>query len=76
MFLLPAGFCDPLNARVSQLLDLDWGNSVEHLTEIMSNLVPSKLFANQSILCLSPDFMPTPPKAIRKVSYILHLPKA
>ncbi|OCH92215.1 hypothetical protein OBBRIDRAFT_727222 [Obba rivulosa] len=67
-YLLPAGFCDPLNARVSQLVDLDWGNSVEHLTEIMSNLVPSKLFADQSILCLSPEFMPAPPKASRKVS--------
>ncbi|KAH7919016.1 hypothetical protein BV22DRAFT_1108220 [Leucogyrophana mollusca] len=59
-FLLPAGFSDFLNARVSQLIDLDWGNSQEHLTEIMSNLAASKLFTDKSILCVGADFVPLP----------------
>jgi len=65
-FLLPAGFCDPLNARVSQMVDLDWGNSTEHLSDIMSNLVASKLFADQSILCVAPEFVPLPAKTLRR----------
>ncbi|KAH7913741.1 hypothetical protein BJ138DRAFT_1133891 [Hygrophoropsis aurantiaca] len=59
-FLLPAGFSEPLNARISQLIDMDWGNSLEHVTEIMSNLAASKLFTDKSILCLGAEFVPTP----------------
>ena len=57
-YLLPAGFSDHSNARVSQLVDLDWGNSKQHLTEITANLVPPKVFERRSILCISPQFVP------------------
>jgi hypothetical protein len=59
-YMLPQGFSEHLNARVSQLVDLDWGNSIHHLTDIMSNQVASKLFADQSVLCFSVDFVPLP----------------
>ncbi|KDQ60986.1 hypothetical protein JAAARDRAFT_125032 [Jaapia argillacea MUCL 33604] len=57
-YLLPAGFSEPLNARVSQMVDLDWGNSFEHVREIMANPVAAKLLSDLSVLCLSPDFVP------------------
>ena len=59
-YLLPAGLCESLDARVSQLVDLDWGNSSEHLREITENKVPSKVFAGMRILCVSPDYVPVP----------------
>jgi len=59
-YLLPAGFCEPLDARVSQMVDLDWGNCTEHLGDIMSNRVASKLFRGNSILCLGADLVPLP----------------
>ncbi|KAJ8586088.1 hypothetical protein M405DRAFT_853446 [Rhizopogon salebrosus TDB-379] len=65
-FLLPAGFSEQLSARVSQLVDLDWGNCKEHLSDIMSNMVASKLFSEKTILCLGADFVPLPPRGGRK----------
>ncbi|KAI0336523.1 hypothetical protein GY45DRAFT_1266256 [Cubamyces sp. BRFM 1775] len=65
-YLLPAGFSDHSNARVSQLVDLDWGNSIQHLTEITANLVPPKVFAGKSILCVSPQFVPCRQKGKKK----------
>ena len=59
-FLLPAGMCDKFEARVSQLVDLDWGNSTEHLSEIMTNPVAPKLFDEKSVLCIGADFVPLP----------------
>ncbi|OAX38923.1 hypothetical protein K503DRAFT_740390 [Rhizopogon vinicolor AM-OR11-026] len=64
--LLPAGFSEPLSARVSQLVDFDWGNCKEHLSDIMSNMVASKLFSGKTILCLGADFVPLPPRGGRK----------
>ncbi|KAI0721096.1 hypothetical protein C8T65DRAFT_632199 [Cerioporus squamosus] len=57
-YLLPAGFSEQLNARVSQMVDLDWGNSIHHLTDVTANLVAPKVFADKTILCISPDFVP------------------
>ncbi|KAI0933134.1 hypothetical protein AcV7_004695 [Taiwanofungus camphoratus] len=67
-YLLPAGFSDVLNARVSQMVDLDWGNSIQHLTEIMSNTVAFKLFTNLSILCVAPEFVPLPARITKRSS--------
>jgi hypothetical protein len=39
---------------------MDWGNSHHHLTKIMSNMVPSKLFAQKTILCVGRDMVPQP----------------
>lgn len=61
--------CDKFEARVSQLVDLDWGNSTEHLSEIMSNPVASKLFEEKSVLCIGVDFVPLPKG--KKVSSII-----
>lgn len=49
------------------MVDLDWGNSTEHLTDILSNTVASKLFTDKSILCIAPDFLPAPMKTSRRV---------
>ncbi|KAG1832043.1 hypothetical protein EV424DRAFT_1313201 [Suillus variegatus] len=64
--LLPAGFSESLSARVSQLVDLDWGNCKEHLTDIMSNTVASKLFSGKTVLCLGSDLVPLPSRGGRK----------
>ncbi len=53
-----------LGARVSQAVDLDWCNSPHHLTEIMENPVPAKVFSGKHILCLSPDYLPVKAKKV------------
>jgi len=65
-FLLPAGYSDTLGARVSQLVDLDWGNCTEHLTDIMENEVPIKLFSQKTVLCIGSELVPLPPNRARK----------
>lgn len=57
-FLLPAGYSDVLSARVSQLVDLDWGNCSEYLQDILSNSVAPKLFSDKKLLCIGVDFVP------------------
>jgi hypothetical protein len=59
-YMLPQGYSDRLSARISQQVDVDWGNSVHQLTDIMDNAVPAKVFSNQSILCVGPDMVPQP----------------
>lgn len=66
--LLSAGYSDTLGARVTQMVDLDWGTTLDHLTGIMSNKVPTKLFSNMSILVLGQDYFPPPAKG-KKVSF-------
>ncbi|KAH0827185.1 hypothetical protein J3R83DRAFT_4878 [Lanmaoa asiatica] len=65
-FLLPAGYSDALGARISQLVDLDWGNCTEHLTDIMASRVPIKLFSQKTVLCVGADLVPLPPNRARK----------
>ncbi|KAF7969897.1 hypothetical protein HWV62_25631 [Athelia sp. TMB] len=57
-YLLPAGCCQTLDLRVSQMVDCDWGNSSDQLKDIMDNPVASKIFAPLSVLCVGPDFVP------------------
>jgi len=57
--MLPQGYSDTLKARPSQQVDMDWGNSIHQLKDIMSNCVPCKLFSGLSILCVGPDMVPT-----------------
>ena len=61
-YLLPAGFSDSLGAKVSQMVDLDWGTTLHHLSEIMSNNVATKLFSTKSVLVLGPEYFPPPAK--------------
>ncbi|KAI9571354.1 hypothetical protein HD554DRAFT_2017354 [Boletus coccyginus] len=79
-FLLSAGYSDTLGARISQLVDLDWGNCTEHLTDIMANRVPTKLFSQKKVLCVGADLVPlparkmlqnTPEEASRYVPWII-----
>ncbi|KAH9946119.1 uncharacterized protein BXZ73DRAFT_37633, partial [Epithele typhae] len=56
-YLLPAGFSDRLEARVSQMVDLQWGNSVHYMSDITKNRVPHKVFNGMAILCISPEFV-------------------
>ncbi|KAL6300126.1 hypothetical protein BKA93DRAFT_741041 [Sparassis latifolia] len=65
-YLLPAGYSDSLEARVSQMVDLDWGNSIEYLEDIMRNPVASKLFEDLSILCVHSEFVPLHPRAAKR----------
>ncbi|KAM5535165.1 hypothetical protein V8D89_011101 [Ganoderma adspersum] len=58
-FLLPAGYSEQLEARVSQMVDIDWGTSDHHLTDVAANKVASKVFAEMTILCISADFVPS-----------------
>jgi hypothetical protein len=61
-YLLPAGYSDSLGARVTQMVDLDWGTTLDHLTGIMSNNVATKLFSKKSVLVLGPEYFPLPTK--------------
>ena len=45
------------------MVDLDWGTTLDHLTGIMSNKVPTKLFSNMSILVLGQEYFPPPAKS-------------
>ncbi|KAI0306486.1 hypothetical protein B0F90DRAFT_1665773 [Multifurca ochricompacta] len=67
-YLLPAGYSDSLGARVTQMVDLDWGTTLDHLTGIMSNNVATKLFSNKSILVLGQDYFPPPAKGKKGTS--------
>jgi hypothetical protein len=69
-YLLPAGTSEQLNARLSQIVDVDWGSSPDHIQEIMDNTAPLKLFNDLSILCVSPEFLPG--KQGRRVSAATH----
>ncbi|KAL5529763.1 hypothetical protein ACEPAG_5748 [Sanghuangporus baumii] len=63
-FLLASGHSEPLGAPVSQMVDLDWGSSAEHMTEIMENPVPLKVLNGSSVLCIGPELFPQPPKKL------------
>ena len=56
-FLLPQGTSQALKARLSQQVDLDWGNSPHHLTDIMANQIPAKIFSGLSLLCVGSDMV-------------------
>lgn len=73
MFLLPAGFSDTLGARVSQMVDLDWGSSLDHLQGIMANRVPQKILKGASVLCLGADLLPLPAKKVSEVFSVIPL---
>lgn len=70
-FLLPAGYSDTLGARISQLVDLDWGNCTEHLTDIMASRVPVKLFSQKKVLCVGAELVPLPPNRARRVCLLI-----
>jgi hypothetical protein len=55
--MLPQGYSAVLKARPSQQVDVDWGNSVHQLLDIMNNTVACKLFAGKSILCVGADML-------------------
>lgn len=59
-YLLPQGYSDALHARPSQQVDMDWGNSVHQLHDIMAESVACKLFDKMSILCVGPEMVPQP----------------
>ncbi|KAH8107006.1 hypothetical protein BXZ70DRAFT_885133 [Cristinia sonorae] len=56
-YLLPAGFSTQLHYRMSQLVNLDWGDEDRHLDRIMHNTAPPKIFMDLSILYVSTDFV-------------------
>jgi hypothetical protein len=44
------------------MVDLDWGTTLDHLIDIMSNNVATKLFSTKSVLVLGPEYFPPPAK--------------
>jgi hypothetical protein len=68
-YLLSAGYSDSLGARVTQMVDLDWGTTLDHLTGIMSNNVATKLFSKKSVLVLGPEYFPLPTKGKKVHSF-------
>ena len=59
-YMLPQGFSPILKARPSQQVDIDWGNSIHQLKDIMSNTVASKLFDHKTILCVGLEMVSQP----------------
>ncbi|KAJ3842493.1 hypothetical protein F5878DRAFT_576789 [Lentinula raphanica] len=58
-YLLPKGYDTPTsNVMLSQFLNLDWGSTPEHLTNIMDNPYAHKLFAGMNVLCVGDDYIP------------------
>lgn len=68
-YLLPAGSSETLETRVSQIVDLEWGTAVEHLTEITDNKVPTRVLKGLHVLCVGPDLFPQPPAKKVNLSY-------
>ncbi|KAG6898357.1 hypothetical protein C0992_009032 [Termitomyces sp. T32_za158] len=56
-YMLGQGFSETLSTQISQQVDINWGTSVHHLSDIMENRVPCKLFSGKSILCVG-DVVP------------------
>jgi hypothetical protein len=57
-YLLPQGRPGVIDVLPSQQVDLNWGDQLEHLFNIMANPIASKLFEGQSILLVGPDAIP------------------
>jgi hypothetical protein len=69
-YLLPAGYSDSLGAKVSQMVDLNWGKTLDYLTAIMSNNVATKLFSEKSVLVLGPEYFPPPAKGKKVLHFV------
>lgn len=58
-YLLPQGICESLKVRVSQRIDLSWGDNPRHLRQLWSNNpFRTTLFQNRSILLIGSNFIP------------------
>jgi len=57
MHLLPTGFSDFLNCRVSQFVNVDWGDGADDLKDLMNNSVAHKVFKGKKIMCVSPEVL-------------------
>ncbi|KAJ7774929.1 hypothetical protein B0H16DRAFT_80035 [Mycena metata] len=57
MYLLPSGFSDVHQCRVSQFVNMDWGEGSEDMKEILNNPVAHKAFKDNKILCVSRDVL-------------------
>ncbi|KAJ7046880.1 hypothetical protein C8F04DRAFT_1062013 [Mycena alexandri] len=57
MYLLPSGFSDVYQSRVSQFVNMDWGEGSEDMKEIINNPVAHKAFKGNKILCVSRDVL-------------------
>ncbi|KAJ7449899.1 hypothetical protein FB451DRAFT_1343040 [Mycena latifolia] len=55
MYLLPSGFSETRNCRVSQWLNADFGEDVDDIKDIMNNPVAHKVFRDKKILCVGAE---------------------
>ncbi|KAF4614521.1 hypothetical protein D9613_003123 [Agrocybe pediades] len=53
-YLLPVGWSDSLGANPSQYINLNWGETFDHVEKITSNPFGIRLFAGKSFLCVGP----------------------
>jgi hypothetical protein len=58
MYLLPAGFSEARNCRVTQFVNADWGVDPADIKDIMNNPVAHKVFKGKRILCVGPEVLP------------------
>ncbi len=59
---------------MSQMVDVDWGTSDHHLTDVAANKVASKVFSDMTILCISIDFVPSKKSKKVRMRRIFDLP--
>ncbi|KAJ7709817.1 hypothetical protein B0H17DRAFT_1029359 [Mycena rosella] len=57
MNLLPAGFSESHNCRVTQFVNADWGDDPDDIKKIMGNPVTHKVFSGKTILYIGPEVL-------------------
>lgn len=72
-YLLPQGRPTLFDVLPSQQIDLNWGNQLEHLPNIMLNPVAPKILDGLSILCVGPDMTPKTNKAGEAANDIIRI---
>ncbi|KAJ6596981.1 hypothetical protein DFH09DRAFT_1133295 [Mycena vulgaris] len=57
MYLLPSGFSESRNCRVTQFVNADWGEDADDIKDIMNNPVAFKVFKGKKILCIGAEVL-------------------
>lgn len=71
-YLLPAGCSETVGGMVSQMIDLNWGQVEQCLTEIAENKVPLKVLEGTNVLCLGTGLFPPHLKKVGLLSLLYH----
>ncbi|KAJ6547654.1 hypothetical protein B0H19DRAFT_954102, partial [Mycena capillaripes] len=63
-YLLPSGYSDCYACRVSQFVNVEWGDSPHDIPDIKKNPVAFKAFSGKKILCVSNSIFEGGPKVV------------